>query len=203
MSKPRFTDLQKRFIDYYISTLNAYESAKRAGYKGNYDTLRNTGSENLAKPYIRQEVDRRLAEMIPSPNETLTRIGEQARGSIEDFLRIHDDFGNVLSMETAKERGKLHLVKKYKETKSTRRDKDGGEYITIRKEVELYPADSALDKLMRYHSLYNDKTRLLTWQDEIVDALRSGEVKPEDIQLIYPDLAAEFFARAGVNVSDD
>ena len=50
---------------------------------------------------------------------------------------------------------------------------------------------------------FGEKTRLLTWQDEVIDALKSGEVKPADIQLLYPDLAGEFFARAGVSVGSD
>jgi hypothetical protein len=45
---------------------------------------------------------------------------------------------------------------------------------------------------------YVERVQVDDWQTEIVDALRNGQVKPEDIQLLYPDLAGEFFSRAGV-----
>lgn len=41
--------------------------------------------------------------------------------------------------------------------------------------------------------------RLETWQDEIVQLLRDGRIKPEDVTAEFPDLAGEFFARAGIN----
>lgn len=40
----KLTEMQKRFIDYYIETANATESAKRAGYKGK--NLNRIGSQN-------------------------------------------------------------------------------------------------------------------------------------------------------------
>ena len=43
----KLTEKQKRFIDYYIETANATESAKRAGYSSK--TAKNIGAENLTK----------------------------------------------------------------------------------------------------------------------------------------------------------
>jgi len=57
------TDKQKIFIEAYLECWNATEAARRAGYEGNDNTLGSVGWENLQKPYIRQEVDRRLAEL--------------------------------------------------------------------------------------------------------------------------------------------
>ena len=201
MSKTKFTTKQRLFIDYYLATLNAYESAKQAGYKGNYKTLRNIGSENLAKHGIRAEIDRRLAELIPDPNETLARIGKQARSTMGDFLVGDDDYGHRLSLDRAELHGAMDVIKKYKETETTRRDKDGNEYTTLRREVELYPADSALDKLMKYHGLYKADS---DYRSEIVKGLQDGSIKPADIALVYPsELAQQFFAMAGVTYDID
>ena len=41
------TEMQKRFIDYYIETANATEACKKAGYKGK--NLNRIGSQNLSK----------------------------------------------------------------------------------------------------------------------------------------------------------
>ena len=38
------TEMQKRFIDYYIETANATEACKKAGYKGK--NLNRIGSQN-------------------------------------------------------------------------------------------------------------------------------------------------------------
>ena len=63
MSKPgptkehKFTVKQQRFIDFYDG--NATEAARKAGYKGNDNTLKQVGSENLAKPYISSAIKNR------------------------------------------------------------------------------------------------------------------------------------------------
>ena len=53
----KLTDKQKAFVNHYLICLNATEAAKRAGYKGSYDTLRSIGSENLTKPNIREVLE--------------------------------------------------------------------------------------------------------------------------------------------------
>ena len=57
MEKPRIDELaklmsekQKAFCDHYITTLNATEAAKMAGYSKKTATV--IGCENLTKPYI-------------------------------------------------------------------------------------------------------------------------------------------------------
>lgn len=57
------TDKQRVFIEEYLRCWNATEAARRAGYKGNNVTLGTVGHENLGKVYIRQEIDKRLAEL--------------------------------------------------------------------------------------------------------------------------------------------
>jgi hypothetical protein len=44
-----------------------------------------------------------------------------------------------------------------------------------------------------------DRLQVQTWQDEIIQLLREGKVKPEDVAAEFPELADEFFARAGVS----
>lgn len=54
------TEKQKRFCDEYLIDLNATQAAIRAGYSEK--TARQTATENLSKPYIREYIDKRLAE---------------------------------------------------------------------------------------------------------------------------------------------
>lgn len=43
------------------------------------------------------------------------------------------------------------------------------------------------------------KIRQIDWQDEIVEALRNGDIDAETIRAAYPSLAADFFRKAGVD----
>ncbi len=54
------TEKQKRFCDEYLIDLNATQAAIRAGYSEK--TARAISSENLTKPYIREYINKRLAE---------------------------------------------------------------------------------------------------------------------------------------------
>lgn len=156
-----FTDKQKKFIQAYVQCLNATQAAKDAGYACKNDpTFAQTGAENLRKPYIRAEIDRILKENTISPDELVGRISDHATGSMGDFVTFTDDFGIRLDLEKAEQLGRLHLIKKFKETESKRVDKDGNEFISLRREVELYDASAAQDKLMRFHSMYKDKSEV-------------------------------------------
>jgi phage terminase small subunit len=181
-----FTSKQKAFVEHYLITLNGTEAARRAKYKGDDNTLGVVAYENLRKPKIRAEIDRRMKQLSLSAEETLYRITEHATGTMEDFLSGDDEWGYTLSLDKGKDAGKLHLVKKYKETEITIKGKDDYERTTLRREIELYPADGALDKLMRYHGLYNDKV-VHTWRDNV----------PEEFQPIME----EFFRTAVSRVS--
>lgn len=56
----KMTAKQMRFCDEYLIDLNATQAAIRAGYSEKTATV--IGSENLTKPYIREYIDKRLAE---------------------------------------------------------------------------------------------------------------------------------------------
>ena len=80
----KLTEKQKRFIDYYIETANATESAKRAGYSEK--TAKNIGAENLTKlNYFIQERLRQLENnRIASQEEVLQYLTKVMRGEEKD-----------------------------------------------------------------------------------------------------------------------
>lgn len=93
MEKPRMNELaklmsekQKAFCDHYITTLNATEAAKMAGYSEK--TARAMGSENLTKPYIKEYIDLRLAELeesrVADATEVLQYLTRVMRGEEKD-----------------------------------------------------------------------------------------------------------------------
>lgn len=82
----KLTDKQKAFCDYYIITLNASESARRAGYSPK--TAECIGSENLQKPYLRAYIDEQLKKKqdkrIATADEVLMFLSSIMRGEITE-----------------------------------------------------------------------------------------------------------------------
>ena len=78
------TEKQKRFIDYYIETANATESAKRAGYSSK--TAKNIGAENLTKLnfFIKQKLEEKESQRIASQDEVLQYLTKVMRGEDKD-----------------------------------------------------------------------------------------------------------------------
>ena len=60
MTTPKLTAKQSLFIKEYLVDLNATQAAIRAGYSEN--TAKETGYENLTKPYIKEAIDKAIAK---------------------------------------------------------------------------------------------------------------------------------------------
>jgi len=78
----KLTPKQQNFIDFYIELGNGTEAAIKAGYSAK--TARTIAADNLAKPYIREAVDARLAELqsarIADQREILEYLTSIIRG---------------------------------------------------------------------------------------------------------------------------
>jgi phage terminase small subunit len=108
----KFTPKQTAFISWYCSAVvngNGTEAARRAGYAGNEDTLKSVASENLSKPYIRAEIDKRMAKALSGADVTveavlrrLQVIGDQALEDRKfgDAIRAAELQGKYLKMFT-------------------------------------------------------------------------------------------------------
>jgi len=91
--------------------MNGTEAARRAGYKGSDGTLRTTAAENLTKPNIRCEIDRRLSEALSGADITvesvlrnleITRIKALADSHYSAAVRCLELQGKYLKMFTDK-----------------------------------------------------------------------------------------------------
>lgn len=190
------TARQQAFVNEYLTCWNASEAARRAGYSER--TANEQGSRLLANVSISDEIQRRVSEMTTTADEVLVRLTSHARGSMDDFLEFDESGQPTLDLNKARMAGKLGVVRKFNETEVTHTAKNGDTFTTKRVNIELYPADGALDKLMRYHGLYNDKLSI-TWQQEVLDLLSQGRITREDVfSELGSDLAAKLFKSAGV-----
>lgn len=71
---------QRAFVAHYLTTLNAAEAARRAGYSER--RAKQTGSELLADSEVRAAIDAEFEESIPSAAESLAHIGTRARSDM-------------------------------------------------------------------------------------------------------------------------
>jgi len=82
----KLTEKQRRFVDYYIETGNATESARRAGYSSK--TAEAIGLENLGKPRIKAAIDARLRELedkrIAKADEVMQFLTSTLRGEVKE-----------------------------------------------------------------------------------------------------------------------
>lgn len=140
---------QQAFVEHYLTCWNASEAARRAGYS--QKTAGSIGQENLKKPEIAAAISERLAELKMGADEVLTRLAEQARGSLAPFLRVNG-LGELSGFDLS-EGQPLHLLKKASHSKRTYKDTTE-ETVAI----ELYDAQAALNLLGRHHKLFTDVT---------------------------------------------
>jgi len=106
------TAKQKAFIAHYLECWNATEAARRAGYAER--SIRSIASENLTKPNIRAEIDRRMKLLVMSADEAMLRLTQEATATLEDFIDITPSGGWTLNLNKAKQAGKLGLLKELK-----------------------------------------------------------------------------------------
>ena len=80
----RLTKKQEMFARWYVSSevnMNGTEAARRAGYKGSDNTLASVATENLRKPAIRKEIDRRLNVAAAGAAVTVERVLRQLQAT--------------------------------------------------------------------------------------------------------------------------
>jgi hypothetical protein len=160
------SDMQDVWLSEYLQCLNATEAARRAGYKW----------PNKKGPELKQqfadEIQAILQERIPSPEAVVSRVADLAMADLTDYI-MQD---GSLDLEAMKADGRGYLLKKYKHTRNSGTRKSGDEWESESWDTELYPADSALDRLMKYHGLYRETIE----HSGAVEIIRIRDERPEE-----------------------
>ena len=156
-----FTNKQRVFVEQYLQCWNGAEAARRAGYA----KPRQSASENLAKPYISAEIKARVDEMVMGADEALIRLSDQARATIEDFIKFDGSGSRVwrIDLQGAQEAGKLHVLKKLSY------DNEG------RPHLELYDAQRALELILKVHGAFSESLDVTTKGESLNDGARISE----------------------------
>ena len=91
----KLTAKQQRFCDEYLIDLNATQAAIRSGYSEK--NARNIASENLAKPNIKEYIEKRMkekeAELIADQDEVLKYLTAVLRGQSSSSVLARDMVG--------------------------------------------------------------------------------------------------------------
>lgn len=149
----RFNDLsprQTRFIDRYLVTSNATESAIYAGYQGTEQTIAATASRLLRNHKIRLEIQRRLGKSVASPSEVLETLTRHARADLTDVLTPEGEFDYKLAR-------RKRILKKLKVKHRYEKDSEGNLQPVTEQEYEIHDPQSALEKLGRFHKLFDNQ----------------------------------------------
>lgn len=187
----KLTAKQKAFIAFYIESWNATEAARLAGYKGNYATLRSIASENLTKPNIQAEINKRFQKMAMGSDEALARLAMQARGidmeKVGKVFREAKTFDDVF--QKAYETGASFYIKSIKQSKSGLN-------------IEFYDAQAALFKVLQVLGLLKEHIVVDDWRLVAVKEIQQGNIAfaPLVEALGDKNLALDLFRQAGVPV---
>lgn len=143
------TQKQKRFIEEYLIDLNATQAAIRAGYSS--ATAKDIGCENLAKPNIRAQIDRVMAERSK-------RTGVNAERVIQELAKIaFVNAAEVIDPKTAtvKEDALPEDTAAIQSVKVKTFGEDG-----LEREIKMADKIKALELLGKHLGMFKDKLEL-------------------------------------------
>jgi len=126
---------QKIFIETYLRTWNAAESARAA----NYANAESQAYRVLQNEKVSAEIKFRLENAAMSADEVLMRLAEQARAAYADYIT----YDGAVNLPMLVADGKAHLIS------GINPKKEGTE-------IKFHDAQAALVHLGRHHKLFTD-----------------------------------------------
>jgi hypothetical protein len=165
------------FIESYFRLgMNATAAYQEVHPKVTYESARALSSALLTNINIRHEIDKRLSEQVMTSNEVLKRLSDMAKANLLPFIKITDEGFTYFDFSHPDSKNYFHFIKKIK-TKRTRRIEGSGKSAEVWEdewvEVELHDAQSALEKIGKYHGLFIERFH------EVSDAELNAQIERE------------------------
>lgn len=167
--KVKLTPKQELFCLEYIKDFNATRAAKAAGYSEN--SASEIGNENLRKPQIKDAIGQLVRESFDDLSISKERILNEQK--LLAFTRIFQEDEMYKTRYTWEEFKELPenvkaCIKKLKQ--KTSYDEKGEPVVHV--ELEFYDRQKALETLMRYQSMFNDKLDITSSDNSFESRLR-------------------------------
>lgn len=159
----RFTGKQARFIDGVVAGLNSTEAAKQAGYSPK--TARHAAHENLTKPHISAEIERRRAKAVKAADVDAARIRQEwARIALAKITDVCEFDAGGIAFKPSDElpEAVLAAIAEVRQTVNQH-----GTNLS----VKLHPKMQALDSLAKDLGMLVDKHQLEVTESKARDLI--------------------------------
>lgn len=172
----KLRDKQERFVQEYLVDLNETQAAIRAGYSKK--TAAAIGYENLRKPHIRAEIEKRKKALQNKLEITQERVLQElaaigfAKGT--DYASVVSGVVLVTDTDQLTEQQKAAIV-------SIKQTKDGVE-------IKLADKYKALELLAKHLGLLTEK---VGYEDEIEDDPLTKSIKEEAVDGFFKEAAGD------------
>jgi phage terminase small subunit len=152
------TDKQEMFISEYLVDFNATRAAKSAGYSE--DTARSIGCENLTKPDILAEIEKRMAarhkRLEISADRILDELRKLAFANMQDYIRVTPE-GEAFVDLGSMTREQAAAIQEIKVDESAGGIGDGRRERVQRTTFKLADKGINLERLGRYHKMFTER----------------------------------------------
>lgn len=173
-NKKPLSKKHQRFVNEYLKQWNGTRAYMAVYPNSSYGAAMVSASELLRTPKIAEVEAARLNEAHMSADEALKLMADIARGDVSQIMDV-SSVGFNLDMSKAQKLGLTKLIKKVKQKTtiySAKKESEEDREVT-ELEVELYPADAALERILKVHGKFTDR----------VDVTNSdGTLKPETMK---------------------
>ena len=167
--------------------------------------------EQVARLYLEGKTQTEIAAKFDVTQATISRDLEAIRQQWVENALVH--FDQIKARELARidklERENWQAwerSQKDAETVTKKMGKDGDKQATIITKGQvgdpqfLRGVQWCIEQRLKIYGVYEAvKLHITDWRSDIVTALQNGDITTEDVKQLYPDLASDFFAKAGVD----
>jgi len=146
----------QRVLDEYLLCFNQTRAYQKVYPKTTYDSAKALASNLFTDVNFSAHVSARLEDVHMNADEALKLTADIARGDVSGYLNT---FGGI-DIDKVRENGRL--IKKIRTrtiTKIGKTDTDEDTEITDT-EIELYPADSAIERILKMHGKFGSSVDL-------------------------------------------
>jgi len=174
VSAEELTDKQEMFIREYLVDFNATRAAVAAGYSE--ESARQIGSENLSKPYILAEIEKRMAarhkRLEISADRILDELRKLAFANMQDYIQVTEEGEAFIDLKSLT-REQAAAIQEIKVDETGGGGGDGRRERVQRTTFKLADKGQNLERLGRYHKMFTDKVEQSV-SDSLAELIRSA-----------------------------